>query len=324
MSEASSGRLKTVLVATDFSFTAERALEHARSLAQRTGAHLRVVHALVPGEVGGVARGLRTWEISAGTGRAELEERVRRLHDGIEPASCSVRTGRAVDVILAEAAATGAGLIVIGASGLTRWRRPALGSTVRRVIEQAPCPVLVVHAGDRVRGQRPRRFLMATDFSTGARAAMRCAMQLFGIDIKDRVVLAHAHHLSPASAWRCRRSTGQVEGLVRREANAQLERESFALHELGLTCRHELLDGMPVATLVAKAGELDADLVVVGTLGHTGLAHLLLGSTAERVAERAPCPVLVVPAQPIAADEPAAEKLVAATADPVAGIDEQC
>ena len=315
MSEANTGRLKTVLVATDFSFNAERALEHARSLAQTTGAHLRVVHALAPGEAGRVAGGLRTWEISAGTARAELEERVRRLHEGIEPASCSVRTGRAVDVILAEAAATGADLIVIGASGLTRWRRPALGGTVQRVIEQAPCPVLVVHAGDRVRGQRPRRILMATDFSAGARAAMRSAMQLFGIDIEDRVVLAHAHHLSPAlgmTVYPFDRS--QLECLVRREAYAQLERESFALHELGLTCQHELLDGMPVATLVAKAGELDADFVVVGSLGHTGLAHLLLGSTAERIAERAPCPVLVVPGQPIAADEPAGEELAAATA----------
>ena len=42
------------------------------------------------------------------------------------------------------------------------------------------------------------------------------------------------------------------------------------------------------------AAELAADLIVIATHGHTGLKHLLLGSTAERVVRLAPCPVLTV------------------------------
>ena len=48
--------------------------------------------------------------------------------------------------------------------------------------------------------------------------------------------------------------------------------------------------------IVAQAESLPADLVVMGTRGHTGLKHVVLGSVAERVVRTAPCPVLTVKA----------------------------
>ena len=50
----------------------------------------------------------------------------------------------------------------------------------------------------------------------------------------------------------------------------------------------------PTQAIVQLASDLEADLVVVGTHGRTGLARFLLGSVAEGVVRRAPCPVLVV------------------------------
>jgi len=52
--------------------------------------------------------------------------------------------------------------------------------------------------------------------------------------------------------------------------------------------------GSPVAEIINVAGELNTDLIVLATHGHTGLKHVLLGSVAENVVRRAPCPVLVV------------------------------
>lgn len=54
------------------------------------------------------------------------------------------------------------------------------------------------------------------------------------------------------------------------------------------------LSGDPAGEIVKLAGEQRLDLVVVGTHGRRGLAHLLLGSVAERVVREAPCAVLVV------------------------------
>jgi len=49
----------------------------------------------------------------------------------------------------------------------------------------------------------------------------------------------------------------------------------------------------PAHAICSFAASLPADLIVIGSHGHTGLMHVLLGSTAERVVREAPCPVLV-------------------------------
>jgi nucleotide-binding universal stress UspA family protein len=53
-------------------------------------------------------------------------------------------------------------------------------------------------------------------------------------------------------------------------------------------------DGTPHHEITEAARELGADLIIIATNGRTGLTHVLLGSTAERVVRHAPCPVLVV------------------------------
>lgn len=55
-----------------------------------------------------------------------------------------------------------------------------------------------------------------------------------------------------------------------------------------------VVDGVPDEEIVRLARQLKADLIVMGTHGRTGLAHMLLGSVAERVIRLAPVPVLTV------------------------------
>ena len=63
----------------------------------------------------------------------------------------------------------------------------------------------------------------------------------------------------------------------------------------GVTMTHELCSGDPAGTLVHKLKQGAHDLIVVGTHGRTGLAHLLLGSVAEKLVRLSPVPVLTVP-----------------------------
>jgi len=53
-------------------------------------------------------------------------------------------------------------------------------------------------------------------------------------------------------------------------------------------------EGEPYAQIVAAAKELGIDLIVLSTHGRTGLAHVFMDSTAEKVVRYAPCPVLIV------------------------------
>jgi universal stress protein A len=62
----------------------------------------------------------------------------------------------------------------------------------------------------------------------------------------------------------------------------------------GLAVRSRIVVGKPWEKIVEAAAGERADLIVIGTHGRTGLTHGALGSTAERVVQRAPCPVLVV------------------------------
>jgi len=62
----------------------------------------------------------------------------------------------------------------------------------------------------------------------------------------------------------------------------------------GVRIQRVLHAGLPAETICLQAEQRNCDLIVMGTHGLTGLAHLLLGSVAEHVLRHAPCPVLVV------------------------------
>ena len=52
--------------------------------------------------------------------------------------------------------------------------------------------------------------------------------------------------------------------------------------------------GIPFMEIIHAAKELNSDMIIMGTHGRTGLQHVLMGSVAEKVVRRAPCPVLTV------------------------------
>ena len=82
----------------------------------------------------------------------------------------------------------------------------------------------------------------------------------------------------------------QLTGAVR----AALDR-TIAEHHLGhLTVQAHVREGTPFYEIVRFAAEKDIDLIVMGTHGRSGLAHVLLGSVTEKVVRKAPCPVLTV------------------------------
>jgi len=142
-----------------------------------------------------------------------------------------------------------------------------------------------------------RRILAATDFSDEATSALEISLHLLGGGPDEATVyLLHAYHVpyefGPDSVYGSAAAGMQLwknaEGDVRRK----LEQVALPYRDAGLRIEVLAVEGYPPEIIVDMAAELKADLVVTGTHGRTGLAHIVLGSTAERVIQKSPCPVL--------------------------------
>jgi nucleotide-binding universal stress UspA family protein len=133
----------------------------------------------------------------------------------------------------------------------------------------------------------------ATDGSESADAAMAYAQSLAARDGASLVV-AHAveHMLGP-------RAGGYPVHVDEDQLRTKIERQTAELKEAGIAVSSREVGGPSpgAAHMIADiAREVGADVIVVGTRGHTALSGLLLGSVTQRLLHVAPCPVLVVPA----------------------------
>jgi nucleotide-binding universal stress UspA family protein len=140
-----------------------------------------------------------------------------------------------------------------------------------------------------------KRILIATDFSEHARVALRYAAALAGA-FESEIVLCHV--LESAQLLAQLPPTGEAyfppDLLQQEEAHSRAECERLAAESGARKIRYTVRQGSPFVEIVAAAREEQADLLVVGTHGRGAIAHMLLGSVAERIVRKAPCPVLTV------------------------------
>lgn len=80
------------------------------------------------------------------------------------------------------------------------------------------------------------------------------------------------------------------------DKRAKEELEKLAEAEIGSLVQVEtvLKTGKPFVEIIETAKEVDADLIIISTHGHSGVEHILFGSTADKVVRKAPCPVLTL------------------------------
>ena len=140
----------------------------------------------------------------------------------------------------------------------------------------------------------PKTILVPTDFSDAARVALDYAVQL-AEKLGAKVHVMHAFELPlvgfPDGAMTV---TAEMAGRITVAAQKALE-EVVAKHET----RHvelttALVQGDPREAVLAVAGDIGADLIVMGTHGRHGIARALIGSVAENVVRTSPIPVLTL------------------------------
>ena len=288
-------KLKRIIVGHDLRTGGDNALRTAALLAKRCTAELRLVHVVEPlhlyqrvshplanpGAIEEIAQkiGARFQSMAATPGLADLK------------VEYEVRRGKPFVELIMARRVWQADLLVVGSG--SHEGGSLLGATGEKVLRKALVPVLVAK---KALNADPKTFLVPTDFSACAKKAAEMAVML-AKSFHGKIIFLHVVDLYPAFAAAYPDDIG-VSVPLPPPAPEELEREWLAFLS-GLALEKLQWDkitveGEAAADILRQADAQRADLIVVGTHGRTGLAHMLMGSVAEKVVRRAAGPVLTI------------------------------
>lgn len=285
-----------VLVAVDGSREARAGFAFALGLAATAGGRVTVVEVIVPAAA--------VWasipEPVPGLERL-LEERERAAEERLSSLAAAAPAGVEVETRLLEGEPAIAllelieelspGLVVAGTHGVG-FRRFLLGSVSQRLLEEAPCDLLLFRGEALV--DRPLNVIVGLDGSEHAEQALKVAEGLASA-LSACLVLVHVADYDIPFASRdpysgIREAVREHGAALLRAARARVVAPVEGIVE-------DLREGSPRPALIAACDQHAPAIAVVGSRGVHGFHGLLVGSTARDLVNHASCPVLVVRAQ---------------------------
>lgn len=291
---------KDVLVATDFSPPSEAALRYGRALAGRFGATLHVLHAVENPFLRPIAA--NPADVEANAHRAIERRFTRADRQELRVRSVVEISDSPAEAISDYARASNIDVIVIGTHGRSAMSRLMVGSVAEHVVRTASCPVLTVRHPEHDFVEEGamiglKQVVVATDFGDAAEAALAYGRE-FARTFGARLVLLHVVDNVLTRPY-------AAEGYVAAYPQLQQEIETAARKQLDALITEDnrrtlaanaviLKSNNPAAAIVDYARDANVDIVIMGTHGRGAVAHMLMGSVAERVVRTAPCPVLTV------------------------------
>ncbi len=283
-----------ILLATDFSISAQRAFSYAIKFATVLKARLvilTVVKAVPWTRQNTSLHGRHT------TAMLELGRLARIAAETSLTVRPTLVFGVPLDAIIEIAQEVNASLVVMGTHGRTGWDRFELGSTAEAVVRTAPCPVLTVRGIKTTRSQKNvdqislNHVLVPIDFSTCSDKALPYAEKLseqFGAQIHLLHVdeRASSARVSPVSSPE--EKTRQVQ--LRRRLRSRI----LTLHRHHRQADFVIKVGLPGKVILAQAKECSSDIIVMGTNNRRELTQMVFGSVAAYTVRHATIPVLTV------------------------------
>lgn len=278
--------LRNVLFATDFSAASMLALPYAANLAREYGAKLYASH-VVPIEsyLLGDAPAKERLRVARTEAESNLSELVRSRVVGSIPTTTLLDNGDIWSVLQGFIQQYSVDMLVVGTTGRGGLGKVLLGSVAEEAIRASPCPVLTV--GPKTPEEaaiRLRNILYASDFSADSLVAAPYAFSL-AEKFHARPTLLHVIPSLPESPY-----------LDAQMARVRLGEIASAHAPLATAPDFVVEMGSPANRILKVAGDLEADLIVIGARGAGSLPRLAshFGSIAHRVVSHAHCPVLTV------------------------------
>jgi nucleotide-binding universal stress UspA family protein len=272
------GRFERFLLASDGSEYSAGAVREALRMASKCGARLRAVSVVAGGDAELYAMGEQWITKELNTARAYLDDVQQQASSAGVACECEATQGNQVyQEIVSQAEKMQADLIIMGRRGRHGLARLMVGPSTVRVIGNSRCNVLVVPRAAELVG---RRFIVASDGSRFGDASAVTAARL--------AKLCH----TPVTVVSVTRPEHSEER--KREARQVVSRLVSFLKQEGVVVEGIVPHGRPDEMIVKTANEKNADLIILGSRGRTGLERVLLGNTSERVIDQTQCAVLVV------------------------------
>ena len=304
-------KIDKVLVPLDFSRPSFKALEYALPLAERFGAKLHLVHAFdydfSMSTISAMPLAIPEADL-ASRAKLHLQDVAKKYNIGLAPQNCHVVEGRAYHAVCQLARKLEIDLIVATTRGHTGLQYLFLGSTAERIVQHAPCGVLVVR-------EHEREFVRASEGAAKSKGAIRLKKILVPVDFSDCSMVGLESAVRFAQVWGAELVTfncvplqafaiyDEYRGLdfsaltnhAEKTAKEQMREVVSSLEPQDIIVKGVIELGVPAQAICDYARNHEVDLIVTSTHGTTGLMHVLLGSTAEHVVRYAHCPVLVMP-----------------------------
>ncbi len=296
---------ESIIVPLDGSPLAERAIPFALAIARQAGAgaHIELVHVHEKGTLAPNAPMVdTTWENERAAemsgAMSALAERVAR-ESGVAVTAVTLR-GPTASSIVRHSVNVAADLIVTTTHGRSGFSRAWFGSVAEEVVHSAPTPVLIVREGERdgavITEPLFRRVLLPIDRASSGEEAMQRARSLGGNGAATytllTVVTSFTVMPSPYLAVGVIEEAGDF-ARRRDEAAAVLEAIAAPARADGATVNIRVVSDSPVASVILKVAEQEADLVVLPAHPDGAFSRAFLGSVADKLIRGATVPLLL-------------------------------
>lgn len=284
--------IKNILVPYDFSPGSSQALSYALNLVDRNDANLHMVYAeVLHGQPFDSEKELPSDRKKIQT---HLQKNAADLPE--HRLVCEVVHGVAVaPALLDYAEENDIDIIVMGTHGRRGVQRMFIGSVAEEMVRLATCPVLTIRQQKTQPEAQPISSILApVDFSEHSREALHYARVLansYGAGTLHHVV---EEILNPAFYGRGAHSGYELSPDIEDRAIKHLEHFYQNTQGPDVDVHFVALPGSAIPSIVHQAEDEGHDLIVMATHGRTGFEHFTMGSVAEKVVRRAPCPVFTV------------------------------
>lgn len=302
-------RFKNLLFVFDDGIEANAAFERASWLARRNKARLSIAYCVegMPkiGSAGSDPMLADTWWTLEQEWLGQLDLLAEPLRREGVPVEVAVLGGIPFIEIIRRVQSLGHDLLVKEARPVGRTRELLFGSTDMHLMRKCPCPVWIQKPGQ----QSPvsRRIVAAVDVAPDNaaehalnRLIMDLATSLSAIE-QSELHVVHAWSVYGESALRGRAFIRVAEEQVDALVDEERSKRRRALNELlghyrvsGFAFEEHLLKGDARIVIPEFAELREVDLIVMGTVGRTGVPGLLMGNTAEDILRQVDCSVLTV------------------------------